>query len=309
MSDEARGEEPVNPHVWLEGLRADVISGKTSILELIAAAPKRDYRAHIEVMRLTMLLMQNPYVLKAQIDDAIKRAEAAGAVHDPDTIVKQIARKDGERRFERLVAEHEKNAAEQPSLLTGADFDACLAQYLHLLGHVENLWAQATELFSAETYPLAAFLSILVIEEVGKLSRLAHDLYAHDQPRRAQPTMLVDRDHRRKHFIGVMSGALVNARLDRVLGKDVIRRILHEAESDVMERTRQACLYVDMRDGHAITPAQAISKERAQTLVVLAGELMVEVLGYFPWEFERMLDAVIAFERSIGLPERKIARH
>ena len=99
-------------------------------------------------------------------------------------------------------------------------------------------------------YPLGAFIAILVIEEIGKLSRLPHDLFAYDQPRHAQPATLVDRDHRRKHFIGVMSGALINARLDRVLGKDVIRRVLHEAESDVMERTRQACLYVDMRDGH-----------------------------------------------------------
>jgi hypothetical protein len=40
----------------------------------------------------------------------------------------------------------------------------------------------------------------------------------------------------------------------------------------------------------------------------LAGELMAEVLGYFPWEFERMFENVIAFERAIGMPEKKIAR-
>jgi hypothetical protein len=41
----------------------------------------------------------------------------------------------------------------------------------------------------------------------------------------------VGRSHRRKHFIGVVSGALINARLDRVLGKDVVRNIPHQAES------------------------------------------------------------------------------
>jgi hypothetical protein len=35
---------------------------------------------------------------------------------------------------------------------------------------------------------------------------------------------------------------------------------------------------------------------------------MAEVLGYFPWEFERMFENVIAFERAIGMPEKKIAR-
>ena len=57
-----------------------------------------------------------------------------------------------------------------------------------------------------------------------------------------------------------------------------------------------------------MTPSEAIDAERARVLTVLAGELMAEVLGYFPWEFERMLDSVIAFERSIGMPEKKIGR-
>ena len=35
---------------------------------------------------------------------------------------------------------------------------------------------------------------------------------------------------------------------------------------------------------------------------------MAEVLGRFHWDFERMLDSVIAFERSIGMPEKKIER-
>ena len=63
-----------------------------------------------------------------------------------------------------------------------------------------------------------------------------------------------------------------------------------------------------MQDGRAVTPSEAIDAERARVLTVLAGELMAEVLGYFPWEFERMLDSVIAFERSIGMPEKKIGR-
>ena len=130
----------------------------------------------------------------------------------------------------------------------------------------------------------------------------------YDAPRPAVESGTVERSHRRKHFIGVMSGALINARLDVVLGKDVIRKILHEAESGELENIRQSCLYIDVQDGRAVTPSEAIDAERARVLTVLAGELMAEVLGYFPWEFERMLDNVIAFERSIGMPEKKIRR-
>ena len=40
----------------------------------------------------------------------------------------------------------------------------------------------------------------------------------------------------------------------------------------------------------------------AKVFIVLAGELMAELLGHFPWEFERMLQDVIDFEVEIGLP-------
>jgi hypothetical protein len=93
-----------------------------------------------------------------------------------------------------------------------------------------------------------------------------------------------------------------------VLGKDVIRRILHEAESNVIEKTRQECLYIDVWAGEPVTPGQRIDAKRARELTVLAGELMAEVLGHFPWEFDRILENIIAFERSIGMPEKKIAR-
>ena len=63
-----------------------------------------------------------------------------------------------------------------------------------------------------------------------------------------------------------------------------------------------------MQDGRTVTPSEAIGAELSRILTVLAGELMAEVLGYFPWEFERMLDSVIAFERAIGMPENKIDR-
>ena len=92
------------------------------------------------------------------------------------------------------------------------------------------------------------------------------------------------------------------------MGKDEVRKILHLAESDELEKIRQSSLYIDMKNGHAVLPIDLIDAERAQVLTVLAGELMAEVLGYFPWEFERMLDAVIKFEREIGMPEEKIER-
>jgi hypothetical protein len=61
-----------------------------------------------------------------------------------------------------------------------------------------------------------------------------------------------------------------------------------------------------VQGGRAVTPSEVIDAECGRILTVLAGELTAEVLGHFSWEFERMIDNAIAFERAIGMPEKKI---
>jgi AbiV family abortive infection protein len=297
--------EPAAP--W-ETFVAPFLSGKQSILALLRSAPWGNYEAFVRQARVYCMLLSDPRIPAILNQEMRSTMREAGFDPDDDAISKALARKDGHRRFRKLIEERARAVNTQPSLLTGSDFPTRLAQYQSLIGHVETRWAEACSNFGQRNFPLAAFFSILVIEEVGKLSRLAEELIYFDVPVAVQSPKVVERSHRRKHFIAVVSGALINARLDRVLGKDTVRKILHEAESDELEKTRQACLYIDIEDGRAMTPAERIDEIRARDLTVLAGEVMAEVLGHFPWEFERMMEQVIAFERLIGVPEIKIAR-
>lgn len=292
----------------LEALVSDILSRKVSLFDLLRSAPSGDYFAFVHQMRLFHVLSRDLRVLAVLRDEMGERIAEAGGVPNDGEIERELARKDGARRFPKLVDERARAFNGQPSLLTGETFEVCLEQYKKLLSHVEKTWSEACQLYNVGNYPLAAFLSILVIEETGKLSRLPQDLMFYDVPRQPAPGAPVDKNHRRKHFIGVVSGALINARLDRVLGKDVVRKVIHLAESDELEKIRQSCLYIDFLDRKAVTPSEVVDAERARVFTVLAGELMAEVLGYFPWEFERMLDSVIAFERAIGMPEAKIGR-
>ena len=99
--------------------------------------------------------------------------------------------------------------------------------------------------------------------------------------------------------MAVCQGALVNSRLDRLLGIDYIRNFLRNAELGKIEELRQACLYTPI--GRTEFPAaSAISKDEANRLCVLSGEIMADVLGNFPWEFERMMSEVSDFEKLIG---------
>ena len=140
-------------------------------------------------------------------------------------------------------------------------------QYKSLIAHVESLWADACNLYVQENHPLSTFLSILVIEEIGKLTSLYNDLVFFDVERPIPPKKKVDGNHKRKQLIGVFSGALINARLDRVLGFDVVRKLLNVAQSKQIERIRQDCLYIDVQDGRAVTPRERIDAECAKELL------------------------------------------
>ncbi len=279
-----------------------------SITELFRSAPSGDYRAHVEVCRTFFVLFQNPDALEKFAKDYLRIAMQTGALSDPEKLHQRFKAKDTIHRFRSLQEKRQHIFDAQPLLLSGHDFDECLAQYKALITHVESLWATACSLYAQENYPLATFLSILVIEEIGKLTNLFTDLLFFDVERPTPPLQSVDDNHKRKQLIGVFSGALVNARLDRVLGFDTVRKLLNIAQSNGLEKQRQDCLYISVQDGRATTPRERIDAEHARLFTVFAGEVMAEVLGHFPWEFERMLDSVITFERSIGMPEKKIQR-
>jgi len=63
--------------------------------------------------------------------------------------------------------------------------------------------------------------------------------------------------------MGVMAGAIVNARLDRVIGDKRIKKLLEDVESGKVEKLRQACLYIDMDDGKVVLPEDRMNEETA----------------------------------------------
>ncbi|MET2829786.1 AbiV family abortive infection protein [Mesorhizobium shangrilense] len=292
----------------LNELVEEIAAGRVSVMEIMRSAPEGDYFAFVQQARLSRMLMADRRVLERLMVEMRGKMIEAGADPDNRDIDNELARKDGARRFPKLLSERADAINTQASLLTAKTFPERLEQYTGLIAYVEKLWADACELFHRGNFPMTAFMSILVIEEVGKLTRLADELIYLDAPLPIAGHPVVEKSHRRKHFMSVMSGALVNARLERILGKNTVRRVLHEAESDELEKTRQRCLYIDMAEGRAVTPTERIGEPRARELTILAGELMAEILGHFPWEFERMMVNVVAFERQLGLPEKKIER-
>jgi hypothetical protein len=94
---------------------------------------------------------------------------------------------------------------------------------------------------------------------------------------------------------------LVNRRLDRLVGLDRVKALLDDAESGALEATRQGCLYSDFTSEGPSIPSEKLSRNQACQLAVISGEIMADVLGNFPWEWERMFEEVKNFERAVGL--------
>lgn len=292
-------------------------SGELSVMDAMLAHgeqiyEKQDYEAYINQSRASYVLMQDERILKRlmqEINEKIK--EHTGKNFSSQAVSRDVKFKDGMRLFDKLADMQAEAYGDSPPLITGKTFDECLGQYQKLCGYVEGLWDRARDLYSQENFPLATFFSILVIEEIGKLGRVWHDLLGWDRPLEEEKTDLgvLGKSHQKKHFLGVVPGSIINARLDRLIGKKMVKSILEDVESGKIEKLRQSCLYIDFKDGRSQLPNEQVDQNTARLFVTLSGELWMEILGHFPWDFNRSLNKVQEVELAIGLPEELVKRY
>lgn len=291
-----------------------IASGELSFMDVMRAMSgqifeKQDHEAYIYFNRACLVLMQDVRVLKRlaeELSDKIK--EHSGKDFDPEAINRGGKSKDGMRLFDKLGKIQAEAYGDGPPLIAGKTFEECLEQYQRLCGYVEELWDQACDQFSQENFPLATFFSILTIEEIGKLGRVWHDLLGWDRPLEEPKADLgvLGKSHQKKHFLGVIPGSIINERLDRLIGKKTVKSILEDVESGKIEKLRQSSLYIDFKDGRSQLPNEQVDQDTARLFVTLSGELWMEILGHFPWDFDRMFKKVQEVELAIGLPEEHV---
>ncbi len=174
-----------------------------------------------------------------------------------------------------------------------------LTQLGEYVKHAESLWDDAVLLHREQRYSTACFLSIVCIEECSKIvfgefqyyHRVLHAIsYEEKQPKGKNPL----NKHSKKHFMSACSGALVNARMDRLLGIDEVEAFIQDCESGQLENTRQMFLYTDAANGGVVlTPEARSTKDKSLFYVCLAGELLSQILGAeaFRRGFQEKLEA------------------
>ena len=228
---------------------------------------------------------------------------AKGLPRDVVEVSRQIAKKKQHRKrmipFFQAVAE----LANTYQLLPARPFKRRVDAFLRLVDHAERLWEDSVRLLFAGSYSSSLFFSIVTIEELGKLAVAKVQAVAGVPPScvvkgmgsRKSPL----RSHTRKHQMAACAGAVINSRLDRVVGIDKVLDFLRHVENGELESERQRCLYYEFK-GRQHLPHMMVSKERATLLAIIAGELLAEVGTVEPIEFERLLKKINEFETQIA---------
>ena len=224
------------------------------------------------------------------------------------TALEALRAKGAVQRFKDSVAILSELLEQGPALLRGSQ-DQREADWARCASSVLVLWLTAVRAWQSGSPSVAAALSITSLEETGKLATERLRLWgvkAITAPAnvgigsRRKGRKPLFRDHTSKHILAAMSGALINARVDRVLGSEFIARFLDDAEGGRLEAFRQDCLYLDWRAGALHVPAESVTCEQAARYVALSGEVLAEVQPD-PGAWSRVLERVNEFEQSAGI--------
>jgi AbiV family abortive infection protein len=232
----------------------------------------------------------------------------------PAEIQQKLVAKDQLERLKACCDMQSLLMAKGPSLVAAPDYKSTAAKYARLVSHAEGLWSDACQLYLCRRFATALALSITCLEEIGKVSVARLELQLSKLPRLAEAFRSSPESkspgrkgnpfysHTQKLLLAAGAGALVNSRLDRLLGIEVVASFLDDVDADKIEHLRQACLYSDTKGGQLYLPSEQIQDAQARLYIVLAGEVLAEVAGADPTEWERILNRVKEFEKQIGQP-------
>lgn len=180
--------------------------------------------------------------------------------------------------------------------------------FTSLSEHIRLLVEDSVLLFEAGRFSTSLFLAIVAIEEIGKIAvariQAVVGVPGPELPGPTSKTKKSLRSHVHKHYLAACAGAVINSRLDRILGTDRVIAFLECVESGKLEGLRQNALYYEMRGDEQHLPAQAVKVYDAREHVVLASELLAEVGSNEPEHFEVLATWADRVAQRVGFSSR-----
>jgi len=149
--------------------------------------------------------------------------------------------------------------------------------------HLIDYWDQTILAYKQESYNFAVFFAITLIEEIGKVIMIHHNMISQYKI------------HQEKYKLGGISNLYVNSRVQRIYGKNE-SKFTEWLKSKELFNIRNKALYMEIIDNEILFPADMISLKDAHLLVCMAGEIFAEFQGEYiktgPEEWRKILENV-----------------
>jgi len=194
-------------------------------------------------------------------------------------------------------------------VLNAVDIDDGIARYNKCNAYVFDCWRKSLRVCKQGDYALAIFLSILALEEAAKFHQAWYELFYNDgKPLNSSKSACETRrndykcNHRKKHFVSVISGAMLNHRIERLFGTERVSRFVKMVDGGGLESVRQTCLYATLGDNGPVYPDDVVTRDDAVFYVLFCGEAIGEFIYATPWEYRAFKEEMDKEIEGFGLP-------
>lgn len=159
--------------------------------------------------------------------------------------------------------------------------------------HISNLISDAYILYKNNSFTSSAFLSIAIIEEVGKVHM---GIYIKPSDFFIKKDKL--RDHKSKQIVGANYIISMSERINKGVSIEKFEKIFELAYSGKLKELREKAIYCDRENNDIIIPQDTISQEFSRNILLFAIESFDEnLVGYTSYSMEESKKTDLLFEK------------
>lgn len=173
--------------------------------------------------------------------------------------------------------DNEKSLKEVEKVLTkGSKFTIkSIEEFNKSIDHVIQLIMDSYTLYKIKSFSTSVFISIAVIEEVGKIHM---GIYINNVVETKKDSL---RDHKTKEIIGSNYTICMGERLQKAIGKEKIEEIYRLSYDGTLKDLREKALYCDREEDDFVTPSECISEDFSKNILLFAIESFDDnLVGY-----------------------------
>lgn len=197
------------------------------------------------------------------------------------------------------MIDEKKSIKEVEKLLMGESnfYIKTVFQFNKGIDHIFQLISDAYILYSNNSYPSSAFLSIAIIEEVA---RLHMGVFINESNEYKKKDKL--RDHKTKEVIGVNYTVSMSERIKAVMDLNNLEEIYNMTYSGELKKLREKSIYCECKDNELVVPKEIVDKNFSRNILLFAIESFDDnLVGYTEYSIDVSKKTDIIFENLAKL--------